>query len=214
MEEKETESVGLRLLKTGRKGIIHAIFSRMGLIVLLLLVQIMLLFSVFYWFEEFLPHILGGTVIFTVTMVGVLLNSSTDPTAKNTWLIVMAVMPVFGALLYLYTQSNIGHRALKNRLGQLIGQTKNSIPQEERVRENFEQEEPGAAALARYIHRSGCYPVYDRTDVTYFPSGEAKFEELLRQLEEAREFIFLEYFIVDEGLMWGRVLEVLARKAA
>ena len=214
MEEKETESVGLRLLKTGRKGIIHAIFSRMGLIVLLLLVQIMLLFSVFYWFEEFLPHILGGTVIFTVTMVGVLLNSSTDPTAKNTWLIVMAVMPVFGALLYLYTQSNIGHRALKNRLGQLIDQTKDSIPQEERVRENFEQEEPGAAALARYIHRSGCYPVYDRTDVTYFPSGEAKFEELLRQLEEAREFIFLEYFIVDEGLMWGRVLEVLARKAA
>ena len=82
MEEKETESVGLRLLKTGRKGIIHAIFSRMGLIVFLLLVQIMLLFSVFYWFEEFLPHILGGTVIFTVTMVGVLLNSSTDPTAK------------------------------------------------------------------------------------------------------------------------------------
>ena len=126
----------------------------------------------------------------------------------------MAVMPVFGALLYLYTQSNIGHRALKNRLGQLIDQTKDSIPQEERVRENFEQEEPGAAALARYIHRSGCYPVYDRTDVTYFPSGEAKFEELLRQLEEAGEFIFLEYFIVDEGLMWGRVLEVLARKAA
>ena len=149
MEEKETESVGLRLLKTGQKGIIHAIFSRMGLIVLLLLVQIMLLFSVFYWFEEFLPHILGGTVIFTVTMVGVLLNSSTDPTAKNTWLIVMAVMPVFGALLYLYTQSNVGHRALKKRLAQLIEQTKDSIPQEEQTQVNFEQEEPGAAALAR-----------------------------------------------------------------
>ena len=130
MEEKATESVGLRLLETGRKSIVHAVFSRMGLIVLLLLVQILLLFSVFYWFEEFLPHILGGTVIFTVTMVGVLLNSTTDPTAKNTWLIVMAVMPVFGALLYLYTQSNIGHRALKNRLSQLIGQTKDSIPQE------------------------------------------------------------------------------------
>ena len=149
MEEKATESVGLRLLETGRKSIVHAVFSRMGLIVLLLLVQILLLFSVFYWFEEFLPHILGGTVIFTVTMVGVLLNSTTDPTAKNTWLIVMAVMPVFGALLYLYTQSNIGHRALKNRLSQLIGQTKDSIPQEERVRETFEKQEPGGAALAR-----------------------------------------------------------------
>lgn len=214
MEEKETKSVGLRLLKTGRRGIIHAVFSRMGLIVLLLLVQLMILFGMFYRFEEFLPHIWGGTVIFTVTMVGVLLNSNTDPTAKNTWLIVMAVMPAFGALLYLYTRSDIGHRALKNRLGQLIDQTKDSIPQKEQVREEFEKQEPGAAALARYIRRSGCYPVYDRTDVAYFPSGEAKFQALLGQLEEAREFIFLEYFIVDEGLMWGRILEILARKAA
>ena len=133
MEEQEMESMGMRLLKTGRKGIIGAVFSRMGLVILLLLVQVALLFSMFYWFEEFLPHILGGTVIFTVTMVGVLLNSSTDPTAKNTWLIVMAVMPVFGALLYLYTQSDVGHRALKKRLAQLIDQTKDSIPQEEQA---------------------------------------------------------------------------------
>ena len=69
----------------------------------------------------------------------VLLNSSTDPTAKNTWLIVMAVMPVFGALLYLYTQSNVGHRALKKRLAQLIEQTKDSIPQEEQTHVKFEQ---------------------------------------------------------------------------
>ena len=47
-----------------------------------------------------------------------------------------------------------------------------------------------------------------------FPGGEAKFEELLRQLEKAEEYIFLEYFIIDEGLMWGKILEVLARKAA
>ena len=40
------------------------------------------------------------------------------------------------------------------------------------------------------------------------------FDEMLRQLETAKKYIFLEYFIVDEGLMWGRILEVLARKAA
>ena len=43
---------------------------------------------------------------------------------------------------------------------------------------------------------------------------EQDFEEMLRQLERAEHFIFLEYFIVDEGVMWGRVLEILARKAA
>lgn len=51
--------------------------------------------------------------------------------------------------------------------------------------------------------------MYDKTLVTYFPLGEDKFEEMLRQLEAAEHFIFMEYFIVDEGLMWGRVLKSL-----
>ena len=76
-------------------------------------------------------------------------------------------------------------------------------------------EENGAvSSLARYIHRSGCYPVYDQTKITYFPMGENKFEEMLRQLEQAKHFIFMEYFIVDEGIMWGRILEILAKKAS
>ena len=44
----------------------------------------------------------------------------------------------------------------------------------------------------------------------YFPGGEAKFEELLRQLETAEEYIFVEYFIIDEGLMWGKILEAVS----
>ena len=71
---------------------------------------------------------------------------------------------------------------------------------------------PGVAALAHYIHRSGCHPVFENTSVTYFSLGEEKFEEMLKQLEAAKHFIFMEYFIIDEGIMWGRILEVLAKK--
>ena len=195
---------GLTLLKMGQNGLVHAVFSRMGLILLLLVLHVLLLFSAFRWFENFLPHIYGGAVIFTVGMVLYLLNSRMDPSAKITWLIVVMLLPVFGALLFWYTQSDIGHRALKDRLNRLIAQTRDSIPQSAQVMERLAAEEPGAAALAQYIHRTGCYPVYDRTAVTYFPLGEEKWAEMLRQLEQAEHFIFLEYFIVDEGLMWGR----------
>lgn len=207
------ENKGLSLLKKGQKGLIHAIFSRMGLILLLLLFEIFILFGIFNWFEKFLPHIWGGTVIFTAGMVLYLLNSRLDPTAKLTWLLVMALLPVFGELLFWYTQSNLGHRALKDRLKQLISQTKEAIPQADEAIETFTAENPGVASLAHYLHRTGCFPVYDKTDVTYFPLGEDKWKELLQQLEQAEHFIFLEYFIVDEGLMWGKILEILARKA-
>ena len=213
MHMDNEQNSGLLLLKKGQKGIVHAIFSRMGLILLLLAFHIFLLFSVFSWFENFLPHIYGGTVLFTVVMVLYLLNCRIDPSAKITWLIVVMLLPVFGALLFWYTQSDLGHRTLKNRLNQLIGQTRDSIPQSEAVMETVSREAPGTAALARYVHRIGCYPLFDRTALTYFPLGECKWEEMLRQLEQAEHFIFMEYFIVDEGLMWGKVLEILARKA-
>ena len=212
--EQEKEAMGISLLKKGQKGIVRVIFSRLGLILVLLAVQVLVLFSVFQWFEEFLPHIYGGTVLFTIGMVLYLLNSRLDPTAKLSWLVVIMLLPVFGALLFLYIQSDVGHRALKKRIQQLTEETRMLLPGSEETAEVFQKTAPGAAALARYVGRSGSYPVYNRTAVTYFPLGEDKFEEMLRQLERAEKFIFLEYFIVDEGVMWGRVLEILARKAA
>ena len=205
---------GLSLLHRSQKGIIHAVFSRFGLTVVLLIVHVIILFSVFQWFEEFLLHFYGVLVLFTFGMVVYLLNSRMNPTAKITWLIVILLLPVFGVLLFVYTQSDLGHRVLKEWTGKVISDTKTCIRQDESVAARLEKENGGVAALAHYIGRSGCHPVYDKTAVTYFPLGEDKFDAMLRELEAAKHFIFMEYFIVGEGLMWGRVLEILARKAA
>ena len=180
---------GLNLLRRGQKGIIHAIFSRFGLVLLMLVVQVLILFSILQWFGEFLPHIWSGTVLFTFVMVIYLLNSKLDPTAKITWLIVIMLLPVFGVLLFAYTQSEIGHRALKMRIDQIIENTKESIPQSPEVMKKFSEENRGAAALVHYMQRSGCHPVYEKTAVTYFPVGEKKFEEMLKQLEADRKSV-------------------------
>ena len=208
------ESLGISLLKKGRRGFFTAIFSRLGLFILLLILQVLLLFSVFIWCGDFLPHIYGTAIAFTIIMVLYLLNSRIDPTAKITWLVVITLFPIFGALFFLYTQTDIGHRALKARTHQLTELTKDKILQCPETMQALQNTQPGVAALSRYITRNACYPVYTNTQVTYFPLGEAKFEELLRQLEKAEKFIFMEYFIINEGIMWGRVLEILARKAA
>lgn len=210
MQEKENE--GLSLLKKGQKGIVQAIFGRTGLILVLLLANFGLLFSVFTWFSELLPHYYGGTIVFSACVVIYLLNTSMDSTAKITWLILITLLPIFGALLLLYTRMDVGHRAVKERLNQLIKETKTSIRQKEETIHKLQSESQETVALANYIARTGCYPVYDNTEVIYFPLGEDKFAEMLCQLEKAERFIFLEYFIIDEGLMWGKVLEILAEK--
>lgn len=215
--EKE-ESMGMHLLRKGKKGLINIlvniVFSRLGLILVLFLIQAFILLSAFLWFSEFMPEYMGISVVFIVIMVLYLFNCDFDAEVKLTWLMVIMLLPVFGTMLLLYTQIEIGHRAIKVRLQQLIEETRESIPQSEEALRGLAEESPESAELAHYIGRTGCYPVYRNTEVTYFPLGEDKFQELLKQLKKAEHFIFLEYFIVEEGLMWGKVLEILAEKAA
>ena len=208
------EDGGIRLLRKGQKGLIHAIFSRFGLVLILLLLQVGLLFSIFRWFGNLWPHYFGGSVVVTSAMVIYLLNSKMDNSAKITWMVVVAIAPVVGIPMFFYVKSNFGHNILRKRLLELEDQLRGWLPQSQKAMEQLKALEPGAASLAKYLYgRGGGFPVYQNTAMTYFPGGEAKFEELLRQLETAEEYIFVEYFIIDEGLMWGKILEVLARKA-
>jgi len=208
----DTEEIGMHLLKRGKQGLVHIIFSRLGLILLLFIVQVLFLLGLFYWFRNFLPHVMGSAIVFVIIMVIYLFNSDFDSDVKLTWLMVIMLVPLFGALFLLYTRLDIGHGAVKLRLQKLIEDTKEILPQSDRVMEKLREDNPESAALEHYIGRTGCYPVYDNTKVTYFPLGEDKFSALLQQLRQAEHFIFLEYFIVEEGKMWGAVLEILAEK--
>ena len=209
------EDGGIRLLRKGQKGLIHAIFSRFGLVLVLLVLQFGALFSLMRWFSGLLPHYLGGTLLVTAAMMVYLLNQDMNNSVRIPWLVVTALAPVLGVLLFCYTKEDVGHRMLKKRLLELEGQTRSQLPQNKKTGKALDADCPGAASLAQYLRgRGGGFPVYENTQVTYFPSGEAKFAALLPQLESATQYIFLEYFIIDEGLMWGRILEILARKAA
>ena len=113
------EDGGLRLLRKGQKGVIHAIFSRFGLVLILLLLQVGLLFSIFRWFGNLWPHYFGGSVVVTSAMVIYLLNSKMDNSAKITWMVVVAIAPVVGIPMFFYVKSNFGHNILRKRLLEL-----------------------------------------------------------------------------------------------
>ena len=210
MNDRE-EGKGMRLLRKGKRGLIQAIFSRLGLIVLLFLLQLALLLGLFSAAAEFLPHFFGGTIVFNAIIVIYLLNNEGDPTVKLTWLVFFSVAPVFGALFYLYTKSDIGHRLLRERTTQLIREGRSDLRAHASAQQHLEERDPQIARMASYIAKSGCYPVWEHTAVTYFPLGEDKFAALLPALRQAKHFIFLEYFIVEEGEMWGQVLSKIGR---
>lgn len=210
--EYNQKSEGLKLLKKGKKGLLRVIFSRVGLIILFLMLQIAMLVVAQEYFKDYMPHYYVFTALFSAAMVLYLFNSSADPSSKLTWLVIIMIMPFFGALLLLYTRSDVGHRVLRDRFVGVTEKTRAVLKQDVQAMERFETQAPDAVGLSKYLGRTGCHPVFSGARVTYFPLGEDKFREMLIQLEKAEHYIYLEYFIVEEGLMWGKVLEILARK--
>jgi len=210
----ENEERVVRLLeKPVKKGLLRLVFSRIGLIALLFIIQLVIMVTAYGFFREQLPILTVLQTIFTIGMIIYLFNCSMDSSAKLTWMLIIAVVPLVGTAFLLFTQSNFGHRMEKKMVDDQISRTKNMLDQPENVSKELEHDGSGTDDLCRYLNRTGCFPLYDHTAVKYYSQGEDKFEAMLLELEKAEKFIFLEYFIVEEGYMWGRILDVLTRKA-
>ena len=213
MDLRNNDNMGIRLLKKGKRGIFRTIFSRSGLFAVLVLLQLGILISIFGYFTDFAAHYFAVTTVLYGGSVLYVINSNSNPTAKITWIVLIMLVPVLGVGLLAYTKNNIGHRTIKRRVEHLVKETDGLIEQNPAVIGALAEESPETVSLSNFINRGGCHPVYDDTSIKYFPQGEDKFEQLLIELEKAKHFIFLEYFIIDEGMMWGKVLDILARKA-
>ena len=204
----------LRLMPKKKRGFLRLLFSRVGLVLLLMGLQVFLLFSAYQWFNGSFQWFNGLIWLVTIAMVFELFSSDMDATGKLTWLLLMSLFPVPAALFYLFTEKDVGHRALKERIKELISETKDALPQDPDCIQREDLVASGTDDLCRYLNRSGCFPIYEDTEVRYLSSGEEKLALLLEELEKAKEFIFLEYFIISEGQMWGKILKILADKAA
>jgi len=209
----EREERVASLAKPVRKGILRLVFSRFFLIALLLLVQIAIAVMAVLWFSEKLPEFFYFQTLFVFAMVVYLFNCSMDSSSKLTWALIISIAPLAGAILLLFTHANIGHRMETELVKKQIDRTKTMLEQPGNVLKEIEHDGSGVDDLSRYLNRTGCFPVYDKTQVTFFPLGERKFEAMLEELEKAEKFIFMEYFIIEEGYMWGRILDILLRKA-
>ena len=190
------------------------LMSKYGFSIAIILIELFLVFGIILYMSQIAP-IIWVTLVFLISVatVIVIVNRSMSPESKVTWLIVTFV-PVFGPLLYLM----FGERRLsKKELKQL--QELNSIAFHENNGRQLhlqlqETDKPAYGIINALLHMDSNAEVYDQTDSQFFASGEEMWQQMLKDLKRAEKFIFLEYYIVDEGLMWDSILEILEEKAS
>ncbi len=193
--------------------LLKRVFNRTTVCIIGIVIQVFYLISLFWtlgtlYTYSYLVFELIGAVL-TLTIV----NSDINPSYKIAWIIVIMVSPIFGVMFFIFFGNSHSGDRLRKRMNRFNEEERLLLPQDERLIKNLRDDARTVEKQAKYLYNYGGYPVYTNTSTTYFPSGEAKFEALIRELKKAERFIFLEYFIIQEGKMWDTILEILERKA-
>ncbi|MGT2640762.1 cardiolipin synthase [Streptococcus sinensis] len=189
------------------------LMSKYGFSIIIMLLELILVFVAFFYFSQLVPNWLSALVIIFLYIGTILaiVNRNMPPESKVTWLLI-AVVPIFGFLLYLM----FGERHLSKKEVQQLENMDSVKFREDNsydLRVELKQENKSAFGIVKSLlsmdHNAD---VYDGTASQYFATGEEMFTAMLADLRSAKKFIFLEFYIIDEGLMWNRVLDILLEK--
>ena len=133
---------------------------------------------------------------------------------KLSMVFLILVFPIFGGVFYWLFNAQMTSKGLQSKLDKIEKEGKYAFLLRE---DSYEQAREMAAESIpeiRYLQKFNGFPVYQHTETEYFPTGEDSFAAMLEAMEQAKRYIFLEYFIIDEGVMWDAMLDVLKRKVA
>ncbi len=148
----------------------------------------------------------------SILVVCHLISKDMNPAAKLAWIVPILLFPMFGGFLWIFYGRAHFSKDFRIRYTKVEYAVRRAFSSEGEAYEDLKKENEAIASHSYYISNASRTPLFVNTDTKYFATGESFYESLLEELEKAEKFIFLEYFIIEEGVMWNSILDILKRK--
>lgn len=188
--------------------ILKFLTNRIVVVTVALLLQIGFIVAFSNYFEAAEP----AMRILSLIVVCFVINENMNSSIKLTWIVFILITPIFGSILYVLTG---GKRPRKWLMVALANSEKRNMKYrkaDKEAEELLKKEDSGLYIQSKYLKGTG-FNLVKNTSAEYFTSGEEAFPVMLDELRRAERFIFIEYFIYEEGEMFGSILEILREKA-
>lgn len=196
------------------KTLIKKMTSRTFIVVVLILIQITLIFGAILLLDDRFYFVSAVNTLISVVAMLALINNDQNPSAKLPWVILVFMVPVLGGIFYMLFGSKFAARKLKAANIKLEAETAHYLPENEHIMYQIREKDHAVASQMHYIQNTTNMPVYGNTEAHFYSPADDWFPVLIEELEKAENFIFMEYFIVQEGKFWDKILETLVDKAA
>ncbi|MBQ8372546.1 MAG: cardiolipin synthase [Clostridia bacterium] len=159
----------------------------------------------------FIPYFYIAAFVTEIVCVIKIIASDDNPDYKVPWLLFVLILPIAGFMLYFIFHSRKLQKKYVRRLRELERYSYSRDHDADLA--ELEASDPMAASQAKMLAEISGSRLFTGTSQTYFPLGKDMFERMLPDLESAEKFIFMEYFIIEEGKFWNSILEILIKKA-
>lgn len=154
-----------------------------------------------------------GYIVFSVIMTLLtciyVLSSNKTGQSKAVWVLFLVIFFFFGYIVYFISDERFIFAFKKKRYKAAYGRTK----QYEKNYELPKTLSKPVQADCRYLCGAGNFAAHTGNSVKYFSSGAQFFDDVLLELEKAEKFIFIEFFIISDGILLKRTLDILYAKA-
>lgn len=188
--------------------------SKIIIVGILIVLQIAILLFATLRLGDYLAYFETIYTILSVVVVIYIVNKKENPAYKLAWSVTILVFPLFGGIFYLIVAGNRSSEHFIHKMQKSIADSCQLLPQSPEVMNRLTEQSESAAMQSWYIQKYGPYPVYQNTEMTYYPLGDDNYQPFLEELRKAKRFIFMEYFIIRKGVFWNSVLEILEQKVA
>lgn len=194
------------------KKIIKLVFSRLFIVVVLILLQAIILGMSVWKLSEYFVYLYVVFASISIMVVIYILNKKGNPSYKLAWVIPILLFPIFGGLFYLVFGGDQTSKKFKASVKAIYEETKGILIQDEKIVEELKGKDKSVANQFIYTKEYSTFPVHKNTKTQYLSPGEKFFNVLKEELKKAKYFIFMEYFIIEEGMMWDSILDLLVEK--
>ena len=141
-----------------------------------------------------------------------IVSSDDNPDYKIPWLLFVLILPIVGFMLYFIFYSRKLQKRFIKRLNTM--KDRGYIKDDDVPFAKMKEENPVAYSQAKMLCNISDAHLFTDTKQTYFPLGENMHASILEDLRSAEKFIYMEYFIIEEGKFWNSILDILKEKAA
>lgn len=130
---------------------------------------------------------------------------------KVSWIALILLIPIIGAIIYIIAR--LGTNRNFTKINKISSGKKILVEENQNMLDSLKKKNRIRYNETRLIKNICGYPSYENTNITYFPNGESMYKKLLEDLNGAKKFIFLEFFIISKGEMWEEILKILKEKS-